>query len=264
MASGSPGNASITRIFVLVSFLVTIAFCAARVTLEKERPHDIDPPSVKSDHRDAAIDINAMMDNWVRVRRRMTIGCERPGVRLDLVLKGPACHPQEGSERIRLSEGGHVLFVKHLNDLQGHVAIHDSQTALKYVRLLTSSETWFIWNEGPCALEVLERNEARNIPRFGLHEEITLEEWGDVREGIMGVLSAHTFHAAGFSHPVVTRTDHGFTIVRWLYVEPERDRGLVEKVKESVGEDGSYSRTILIQKKPALPSGVEFYIARFA
>ncbi len=98
----------------------------------------------------------------------MQLGCEAPGIRLDLVTSGMIGEPEEAWEHIRLTEGSKSLLLKQRNDLRHSVRIADGQTALRYVRLLTSPETWFLWKNGKLAVEILEADAASKLPNFGL------------------------------------------------------------------------------------------------
>jgi len=82
----------------------------------------------------------------------------------------------------------------------------------------------------------------------------------------MGVLPGHTFHAAGFTPPVVTVNNGRFEVVRWIYAKSYQnyqDHTSIEKVRESVGEDGSYVRTVLARKITAAVPGARFSLPVF-
>ena len=107
------------------------------------------------------------------VLHNMTLGCEIPGVHLDIVCKDVGL-PIEAFEQIRLSHGDRSEMVRKLNDVRGYVHITDGSTALRYVRLLTSPETWFLWKERKqTEMEIMEAGDALARPNFGLHEHGT-------------------------------------------------------------------------------------------
>jgi len=111
------------------------------------------------------------IDNFIDVVSPMKLGCEAPGMHLDLVTKGLTGDPMEGWEHLRLTAGSQSSLLQQLNDLRHHVHITDGPTALRYVRLLTSPETWFLWNNGKLAVEILEAGAASTLPNFGLNRE---------------------------------------------------------------------------------------------
>jgi hypothetical protein len=101
----------------------------------------------------------------------MSLGCEAPGVHVDLVTVGMAMQPMEGCESIRATNASKSIVLKQLSDLRGYVRISDGLMALRYVRLITSPETWFLWRTGHLNVEILEAADAAAMANYGLKRE---------------------------------------------------------------------------------------------
>jgi hypothetical protein len=130
--------------------------------------------------------IRQQTDNFIYVLSPMKLGCEALGIHLDLVTKGVAGDPMEAWEHIRLTDGSQSLLLQQLNDLRHHVRFTEGPTALRYVRLLTSPETWFLWNNGKIAVEIMEAGSASTLPNFGLDRQPLILTSPDKMEGIKG------------------------------------------------------------------------------
>ncbi len=115
--------------------------------------------------------VQKQMYDYIYVVSPMKLGFEIPGFHLDLITKGVAGAPMEAWEHIRLMDGKKSLLLQQLNNLRHHVHITDVQTALRYVRLITSPETWFLWKNGKLAVEILEAGAASALPNFGLKRQ---------------------------------------------------------------------------------------------
>ena len=150
MSQGSLLLAAITGLF--------LSSCPRTATAPYRYPAQRPEPILHS----AALDANVL--------HPMTLGCELPGVHIDLVISGGVL-PMEAGERIRLSDGSQSILLRQFHDLRGHVRIMNASTALRIARLLTSPETWFLWDRGEAAAEIVEAKDALMLPNFGLTEQ---------------------------------------------------------------------------------------------
>lgn len=161
----------------LVLLLVFIVVLCPGFALEQRQPRPKRPLS-----KPPSLDI----DNLISVLQPMILGCELPNAHLHLVIKGFAGDPREGWEYIQLKDGRQARILHTLNDLRGHVSITDGPTALRYVRLLTSPETWFLWKQNRLEVEILEAGEALFLPNYGLQEQSHSFSSPTVMTGIKG------------------------------------------------------------------------------
>ncbi len=76
-----------------------------------------------------------------------------------------------------MSTGDKSTIVRQIDDLRGHVSISDSATALRFARLLTSPETWFLWGQQEFAVEIVEAKDALLMPNFGPNKGFVLNSW---------------------------------------------------------------------------------------
>ncbi len=236
----------------LVLLLVFIMVLRPGHALEQRQPRPKRPLS-----KPPSLDI----DNLISVLHPMILGCELPNAHLHLVIKGFAGFPMEGWEYIQLRDGRQARILHTLNDLRGHVSITDGPTALRYVRLLTSPETWFLWKQNRLEVEILEAGEALFLPNYGLQEQshsFSSPDFTLMGDGSMGILTRKAYRAGGFAPAAVVPVAGGFQITRWLYSEEigdNREAGSARQIQEFVGADGTYRRTLLkTRSAPSLPN----------
>ena len=201
--------------------------------------------------------------------------------------------------------------------MRGHGLIQDAPSALRFVRMLTSPETWYLlWRDGG-RVEVLDSRNLFEVlaPRFGqqgfvlqppgkmqkllrtlstmdrmpywLYDEKTgqykwmrelpglrfktlkteshpdLSQYGD---GFMGILAHQVFIYGGFTPPQVQKVTGGFQITRWVFTDGGIDHKggeWVMLIREFVGKDGEYKRTILKKQPPPRLPGISWVIMTF-
>lgn len=175
----------------------------------------------------------------------------------------------------------HLIYT--LNDLKGYVHISDPQTALRYVRLHTSYETWNMWADYSAREEeIVPVSAVTQLPNFGLaytminpsfgpkSDEYTIldpfqkrlltakkgdnpdtDKWiylyGD-EQGMQGIVSDDDFRDAEFSLPEVKKVSNGFVVIRYTFsattgIDPKPT--VIRQIREWVGFDGAYKRTVL-------------------
>lgn len=256
------------------------------------------------------------VDNYIEVLQRAHFGFEKPGVRIELIEKGLAGEPIEAWQHLQLVAGKQASLLKDIHQLQGHVVIKDAPSALRFVRLLTSPETWYLWRNGGREVEVVDSSTLHELlsPGFGkegfalekpsrrdeafytsLREDVKywdyepeknhfefihhtrygryvtlqtakhpdLSAYGD---GFMGIVAHKMFLAGGFTPPQVQQAAGGYQIMRWLFMDGGIDHrfdAAVTRIREFVGEDGVYKRTVLQKKAPPNIPGIWWLIRTF-
>lgn len=198
--------------------------------------------------------IQMEQDRSIYELQPLRLGYERTGVHLDLVLQGMAGLPMQGWEHIALFDGKQTVVLTQLNQLRGYVHIPDGKAALRYVRLLTAPQTWLLWKHGVQQAELVEAIDAPKLPNFGLARVMNSSGM------LLGGIAHDTYHAAGFTPATVQPVAGGFWVTRWLYVDDRRKRPgrqMVQRVREFVGVDGEYKRTVL-QSMPPPDIGLSF------
>ena len=85
---------------------------------------------------------------------RLVLGFEKPGVTIDFVNRNPGWAPPIFFDVV-IHAGGHAKKAVTLADLENSVTIQSPQSALKYVRLLTSPSTWLLWAKEYTQFEIV-------------------------------------------------------------------------------------------------------------
>jgi hypothetical protein len=180
---------------------------------------------------------------------RLVLGFEKPGVTIDFVNRNPGLAPAISFDVV-IHTGSHAKKAATLADLENSVTIQSPQSALKYVRLLTSPSTELLWAREYTQFEVVRRKEWERLPTFGTgsHEGLLYEN----SSGHDGFLSDDAFREGGFSPATAAVHGDSFQVTRWLFsldTGPHRPREPMRmellKVREYVGRSGSYRRVIL-------------------
>jgi hypothetical protein len=215
--------------------------------------------------------------------RAMALGCEGPGIYLDLVYTTlPIGHvPPQRYTRLRLSQGGRPMTdrsdppfrsyiggqstpLTDLKQLRGLLQVADGRAALRLVRLRTSPDTCYAWGGERLEVEVFSATQARAF--VGARTDRTagwLHNLSARPTGLLGVLHDAEYRAGGFEPAHVERVEGGFEVTRWIFwtsghagdaVAPPRSG--IQQVREFVGVDGEYRRSTLadvgVEKAPRL------------
>jgi len=187
-------------------------------------------------------------------RQQLSLGCERPGVRLE-VIRREAPDPADGRWlELRCQHGSSAFRLVALQQLHGLIHIDDPTAALRFVRLRTSPALCLYWGL-PYEVEVVTSDQARVLPAYGQPRALA-HDVSFFRGTVIGGLPSGASRAGAFSPATAVRTPGGFRLVRYLYQQPSRVRpGRIIKVRELVGADGRYLRQVLRSfAPPRLPS----------
>ena len=148
------------------------------------------------------------------------------------ILPEPLC--------LRVTTSRKTFFLDTINQLEGLVLINNSQEALTMARIPSHYHYAmpFPWE--------IEIQSGRT----------------DTQSGLKGpsALPLQLFKACGFTSAVVTSDKSGYLITRWIFVQQQGGGGTVQKIRELVGKNGSYRRTILVDKPPPNLPNVEWGI----
>lgn len=141
---------------------------------------------------------------------------------------------------IRVTTENETFLIDSLPQLTGLVAINTPEEALAFVRI-PSQYTY-----------------AFDLP---WEEEIGSEPASQSGEQqFPHSLTSKSFKAGGFTPPVVQVEKAGYIITRWIFVQPRKGDNKVQKIRELVGKDGSYRRTVLEKKPPPNVPDVDWLI----
>jgi len=174
------------------------------------------------------------------------------------------------STKLVILKPGPVRELSAIHQLRGLVTIDSPEKALEFVRLRTAPGAWGMVDHDslPVEAEVVPERVQRNLPDFGINMmpmHIPPIVDGDrPLWGTLGYLSNDGFARGGFEEPqIVTLPDNeGFEITRWTFTQHlditisdyKGPYMTVQKIRETVGRDGSYRRLeLLIKKAPKLP-----------
>jgi hypothetical protein len=92
-------------------------------------------------------------------------------------------------------------------------------------------------------VEIFSQSELNQMPNYGLPPDFEVGY-------APGVLADQEFTRMGFSEASVKQTTGRFLVTRWLLVyELGTAKEYVEKVRESVGQDGDYN-IVVLRRKP--------------
>jgi hypothetical protein len=108
----------------------------------------------------------------IRVIQAASFGFEKPGVEIELV-RTKSVDPDEAGQRLRVTDGRDVILLAGIEQLRGHVQIRSEQAALRFVRLQTSPETWYLLRDKR-EVEVIEANTLYDILTPGFGEQGTV------------------------------------------------------------------------------------------
>jgi hypothetical protein len=102
----------------------------------------------------------------IRVIQTASFGFEKSNVKIELV-RTKSVDPDEAGHRLRVTDGSEVVLITGIGQLRGHVQIRSEQAALRFVRLQTSPETWYLFRGRE--VEIIESNMLHEIltPGFG-------------------------------------------------------------------------------------------------
>lgn len=199
----------------------------------------------RGDYPDRTINLN--------FSRPLQLGSERARVRFYQFDTMPGVEPVEAGQQIGVSYLGRIQLIRELNQLRGLLRITDGNEALRVVRLRTSPGTWHMWPDGPSEVEIVAASRARSLPNFGLpgFGQWLVAHWTKSSSGLDGILSDEVYGAIGFGPPKVRRATGEFVIERWIYAEEGiQRRRSIQKLRESVGENGEYRRAVVASIDP--------------
>jgi hypothetical protein len=186
-----------------------------------------------------------------RVVRHLILGSEVSGTSLDVVAI--AASPAPAATRIRLSTPGRERILRSLKDLHGAVRISSFQQALQLVRLRTSRCCCYEWRGMAGAVtEIVDRAHPDEYAATGCPGDHWSREGGPA-SGVFAVLSPAAYRRGGFGPPVCRERRGLYQISRWVCVF-DGPQGLyaghVQRWVETVGKDGSYTRTVASSMPP--------------
>lgn len=197
------------------------------------------------------------------VEQTIQVGCELPGVRIELVLVEPIT-PIEAGLRLRVQYRDSAVLLKDLPDLKGYVKIAAPRQALQFVRLLTSPATRYLWwSRGNLEVEIIHSRDARTIPAFGIKQHHLDALFRGT--GTLGSLSPDVYRRGPFFPPRLRGIKEGYVVERWIYSETFKNgkaKGSIQLIREIIGTDGSYKRQILKDMPPHV-KGASLFIPRF-
>ena len=188
---------------------------------------------------------------YLRHGTPLYLGCEASQVRLHLIDVNPMGLPFV--PRIVVSRGRRPSFIRRLSQLRGLVRVTDGTAALRVVRLKTSPVTWCAWPDARLEVEIVAASQIQSLPVFGAGD---LRYLARARSGWLGKLSEKVYRSVGFGPPRVEKVPGGFAVTRWIFStdyaakwdSPSRDS--IRKIREFVGQDGEYRRTVLAKMNP--------------
>jgi hypothetical protein len=214
---------------------------------------------------------------YTNTHQPLLLGCENRGVSLQYVVTRHP-HPALARSEIVVRDHWRSFPLRALGQLTGLVHIDTPSMALRYVRLRTCPAFLTTWPR-PHEIEIMTFSDAESLYNYGQFQPlahygfmINPPELTPVELG----LSPRNVKAGGFAPPEITTTSSGYTITRWIYTQdrslpaedpsanawPYRNNIHVEKIREDVGRDGAYQRTVLERKTPPLLPGVYWFIER--
>lgn len=180
----------------------------------------------------------------------LTLGFEREGTHFCIIGKGG--FPREAFEEFGIRENGRIWKVRSLSDLRGRVEIANEKQALVFARLRTAPETFHLWKDGEYELEILDEDDLASLPRFlGARSRPVSRRLSSghlLSNGFLGIFAHDHFVSEGFASPTVKEVNAGFEITRWVHTRYWKTKTPTEAtrlVKEFVGKDGTYTRTVL-------------------
>ena len=188
-----------------------------------------------------------------------------PGAHIYVEMVSPEDYIEASRERMIVvlpdPKGGTTTQVAgDLNALRGSVKITSKAAALRYVRLLTTPKTYYLWPVH--AVEVVSRSDAHSLPDFGV-----ASSWGfrAVDSGAYGIISPRAWRIGKFTPPTVQQIKEGFIVTRWIYTtdtgtEQARTEEGVYRIREWVGRDGAYRRRALERFDKKLPNTAWWFL----
>lgn len=182
-------------------------------------------------------------------RKRVRLGCEKPGVRIDIADVYRAGFAGE-QRRFCIKQQGRSELLNDLNQLKGLIQVDNADTALKIVRMRTSPASWRMWGGNKREVELVADSDVLTIPNFGLADYKKLRG-----SGLFGVFPKKSLEAQGYAPAKVRKVGDGFIIALWIFSADWKDgqwkNARVYYVSEHLREDGEYKRTILKQRGPS-------------
>jgi hypothetical protein len=172
------------------------------------------------------------------------------GTRVYVDVVAPEDYIEASRERViverRDPKGGTTTQIAgDLNQLRGSVNITSKAVALRYVRLLTTPQTYYFWPNKE--VEVVSRPDAPSLPSYGVESDwhFRARDSGD-----FGILSPRVWRIGKFTRPTVQQTSEGFIVTRWIYAGAIYFPGAIAeagvyRIREWVGRDGAYRRRAL-------------------
>jgi hypothetical protein len=182
------------------------------------------------------------------------------GVRIKSGFEEPV-DPLEAVEKLYLVADGKARRLKQLSELRLQVSIKDEETALQFVRLRTSPESFHMFDPPTLEVQAKERVDAR----FTLGDTDLAKRLQSTSVGPLAIYDQHLLDELGLGPAIVERKGGGFLVSRWVVeaVPSFGGRALLYRLKESVGADGAYT---VAEKKMApepLQRAVYWSIMRF-
>ncbi len=158
-------------------------------------------------------------------------------------------NPMDG-QRLRILHGNHATILHGLGQLRGRVRIRNVHDALRFVRLRTSPVTCLAWLNERIEVEIVKGSQRNSLPNFGIVDSWATD-WTPSLSGSLGRLSEVDFRNDHFEAVKVRQVPGGFSILRWTFsgsLGHESDvwgSYSIQKVKEFVGKDGDYKRSVV-------------------
>jgi len=179
------------------------------------------------------------------------LGFENPDTKVRIVSIG-CMRPVEAGQRLSVGRGKITHLVTSIRDLEGYVSIENTWDALKFVRLITSPETEYMWGAGQRTMEVISTDMLVGMPKFGTDMSLHLLSPSTFNHGYGGVLDPQAFKSGHFAPARIKRVGSTYEIRRWVISTQNSNSApkvLISYIKEVVEKNGRYSQFIL-SKKP--------------
>jgi hypothetical protein len=203
------------------------------------------------------------------------LGFENTGVEIALVARWPKEISYD--RELLLKQNGDTAKLLSLEQLRGQVHITKPEEALLFVRFRTSPAFCEYW-PWPREVEIIDLNDARQLPSYGEDFQLNDYDLSYVRDGGSDIpvdwgLTHEAYQAGHFTPPSIAPVTGGFSITRWIFSQRRvrsppgslfgwRLVARVMKVQEFVGVDGQYHRAILSEAAPPKLARTSWYINR--
>jgi hypothetical protein len=166
-----------------------------------------------------------------KILERIPLQGVRDSFRLEYVREDNVLAPQP--HYIRAVISGKSFFLNSLKNLDGLVAINNTQDALRFVRICSD-----YFDAMPCDYE-------KELPKNF-----------DTYVGQKPLSGTEVFRQFGVIPAQVTTDKNGFVILRWVYVQSGEEEGRIQQRLEYVSKKGRYQRKILKEIPPPNIPGI--------